>query len=83
MSRWIVPLGDDLSRMQAWFMEWLPGKPFSRDNIASTTVDSVCSGPFPAVFNRVPATIEQVVPGYLGRRQKNPRYSSMRRYAGR
>ena len=83
MSRWIVPLGDDLSRMQAWFMEWLPGKPFSRDNIASTTVDSVCSGPFPTVFNRVPATIEQVVPGYLGRRQKNPRYSSMRRYAGR
>ncbi|NCF10513.1 MAG: NAD(P)H-binding protein [Gammaproteobacteria bacterium] len=83
MNRWIVPLGEDLSRMQAWFMEWLPGKPFSRDNIASTTLDSVCSGPFPAVFDRVPATIEQVVPGYLGTRQKNPRYSGMRRFARR
>ncbi len=83
MDRWIVPLGEDLSKLQAWFMEWLPGKPFSRDNIASTTVDSLCSGPFPAVFDRVPSTIEQVVPGYLGQRQKNPRYSGMRRYAGR
>ncbi len=83
LNRWIVPLGEDLSRMQAWFMEWLPGKPFSRDNIASTTVDSVCGGPFPELFGREPATIEQVVPGYLGLRQKNPRYSSMRRYAGR
>ncbi len=83
MGRWIVPLGDDLSRMQAWFMEWLPGKPFSRDNIDSTRVDSVCGGPFPALFDRVPSTIEQVVPGYLGPRQKNPRYSAMRRYAGR
>jgi len=83
MCRWIVPLGENLSNMQAWFMEWAPGKPFSRDNVASTQVDSVCSGPFPALFGRIPATIEQVVPGYLGRRQKNPRYSSLRRHARR
>lgn len=83
MCRWIVPLGEDLSKLQAWFMEWLPGKPFSRDNIASTTLDSVCGGPFPAVFGRVPSTIEQVVPRYLGRAQKNPRYQQFRRHARR
>lgn len=83
MCRWIMPLGESLSNMQAWFMEWVPGKPFSRDNVASTRVDSVCSGPFPEIFGRTPATIEQVVPGYLGRRQKNPRYSGLRRHARR
>lgn len=83
LCRWIVPLGQDLSNLQGWFMEWLPTTPFSRDNVRSTAVDSVCSGPFPSLFDRVPATIEQVVPGYLGRRQKSPRYSTLRRHARR
>lgn len=40
--RWIVPLNDGLSRLQANVMEYLPGKPFSRDNYQSTRIDSVC-----------------------------------------
>jgi NADH dehydrogenase len=83
MCRWIVPLGEGLSNAQGWVMEWVPTKPFSRDNVASTRVDSVCAGPFPELFDRVPATVEQVVPGYLGRQQKNPRYSGLRRHARR
>jgi NADH dehydrogenase len=83
LNRWIVPLGKRLSLLQGGVMEWLPTTPFSRDNVRSTEVDSVCSGPFPACFDRVPATIEQVVPGYLGRRQKCPRYSTLRRHARR
>ncbi|HEY5719932.1 MAG TPA: complex I NDUFA9 subunit family protein [Gammaproteobacteria bacterium] len=83
LDRWVVPLGEDLSRLQARVMEWVPGKPFSRDNLRSTTVDSTCSGPFPELFGIVPRSIEQVVPGYLGPRQKNPRYHRLRRVAGR
>jgi len=83
LDRWVMPLGDNLSRLQARVMEWVPGKPFSRDNLLSTTVDSVCSGPFPEIFGITPTTIEQVVPGYLGLRQKNPRFHRMRRHAGR
>lgn len=40
--RWILPLNDGLSRLQANVMEYLPGKPFSRDNYLSTRLDSVC-----------------------------------------
>ncbi|MDX1593396.1 MAG: complex I NDUFA9 subunit family protein [Gammaproteobacteria bacterium] len=83
MNRLIIPLGEDLSNLQGWVMEWIPGKPFSRDNVASTRVDSVCTGPFPARFEREPATIEQVVPSYLGPRQKNPRYNRFRTHARR
>jgi NADH dehydrogenase len=83
LSRWIIPLGDRLSQLQAWSMEWVPGKPFSRDNLRSASIDSVCSGPFPERFGIEPKSIDQVVPGYLGGRQKIPRLMLMRRLARR
>ena len=64
-KKWIVPLGDTLSAMQANVMEYVPGKPFSRDNYHSTQSPSVCEGEFPRVFGFTPHTLEEIAPGYL------------------
>ena len=40
--RWIIGLPDFFGRMQAFFMNFVPGRPFSGDNYKSLTVDSVC-----------------------------------------
>jgi NADH dehydrogenase len=81
--RHIIPLGDRLSWWQGLIMEFLPGRPFSRDNYLSTRVTSLCKSPFPAVFDITPASIEAIVPGYLGKRDVNARFNTLRRTAGR
>lgn len=64
----IIGLNRTLSYMQAAFMEFAPGKPFSLDNFRSLQVDSICSGRvFPEVFGIVSTPMEQVVPTYLRR----------------
>jgi len=39
--RWVIPLPDALGWVQATIAEWIPGKPFSRDNFRSLGTDSV------------------------------------------
>lgn len=63
--RWVVGLPDWLARLQAFVLEFAPGKPFSRDNYASLQVDSVCSPD----CARQPTALESIAPGYLGGRQ--------------
>ena len=82
-KRRIISLGNTLSWWQGFFMERLPGKPFSRDNYLSTRVTSLCKSQFPAVFGIKPASIESVVPRYLGGRDVNTRFSILRKGAGR
>ena len=41
MRRLVVPLPDALGRMQAFAMDFVPGKPFSSDNFRSLRTDSV------------------------------------------
>jgi len=81
--RRIIGLGKGLSWLQGLLMEHLPGQPFSRDNVLSTQVDSVCSGPFPRVFGITPQALETIVPSYLGQRDPNTRFSRLRRHAAR
>ncbi len=81
--RRIIGLGNTLSWWQGLIMEKLPLKPFSRDNYLSTRVDSLCQSCFPAVFDITPASIEAIVPGYLGEGDANARFSAMRRKARR
>ena len=38
----VIPLPDAIGRLQAAIMDFLPGKPFSRDNFRSLTVDNIC-----------------------------------------
>ncbi|OGI47684.1 MAG: epimerase [Candidatus Muproteobacteria bacterium RIFCSPHIGHO2_01_FULL_65_16] len=78
----IVGLPDTLSRLQAAVMEFVPGKPFSRDNYNSLKLDSVCAKGFPEVFGIAPVGMEQIVPGYLGGGAQ-ARYTELRGHAGR
>lgn len=65
----VVGLGATLSRLQATFLEYAPGKPFSLDNYRSLLVDNVCTGDnaLRAAFGIEPTPLEQVAPGYLAR----------------
>lgn len=66
--RKVVPLGDTLSRWQANLMEFLPGKPLSRDNYLSMLTPNVCEHGFPPVFGIEPTPLEQIAPEYLAHR---------------
>lgn len=79
LKRNIIGLSKGLSRLQANLLEWLPGKPFSRDNFLSMQKDSICEDEFPAVFGITPRSIESIVPVYLGKPQPQARYDQYRR----
>jgi NADH dehydrogenase len=65
--KWILPLGDTLSALQARVLEWVPGKPFSRDNLHSTRTPSICDAGFPEIFAISPTPLEAIAPIYLGK----------------
>lgn len=61
----IIGLPGLLGQAQAALLELVPGKPMSRDNLASMRVDSVCETPYPAVLGGPPRSLEAIAPGYL------------------
>ena len=77
----IIGLSPVLSKLQAYIMEYMPGKPFSCDNYQSLQVDSVCKAPFPAIFGIKPRSIEEIVPLYLRKRDQPDQYAVYRRHA--
>lgn len=83
LRRRIWALPDGLARLQANVMEYVPGKPFSRDNYLSCQVDGICLAPFPAVFGLRPRSVEAEVPRYLTLASRRGHYERYRRTAGR
>lgn len=83
LRRYVLPLGDLLSRLQARVLEWVPGTPFSRDNYLSLQVDGVCASDGFAELGIEPTSVECVVPSYLGDRGKMNFYRALRQAAGR
>ena len=72
----IVGLGPALSTVQAAFMELLPVKLMTRDNVRSMQVPSVCESEFP--FGIIPSALEAVAPAYLAQRTPRGRYNLFR-----
>lgn len=79
--RWIFPLSRQLSYLQAWVMEFVPGVPLSRDSFHSMQVDNVSAAKMP--FGIAPTPLEAVAPAYLSDATPRARYSSFRYRAGR
>lgn len=77
LKRWrrlLLPLPDWAAKLQASVFEFVPGKPFSRDNYASLRVDSVCPQ-----GGTCPTPVEAVVPHYLGEENRQTRLQDLRR----
>ncbi len=81
-----LPLPDALGRLQALFMELLPGQPLmSRDNIASMSVPNVASGNLPGLqaLGISATSLEAVAPSYLGAQHGRARLERLRALARR
>jgi uncharacterized protein YbjT (DUF2867 family) len=79
----IVPLGPGLGSLQAFFLERLPGRLMTRDNLASMRVDNVCADPWPEDLGFQPSSLEAVVPEYMAPVTSRARYPRFRHFAGR
>jgi NADH dehydrogenase len=77
----IIGLGDRLSYLQAWFMEYAPGKLMSRDNYHSMKLPNVSDAGLPFGIHATP--LEAVAPVYLKGMSPRSRYSEFRYHAGR
>jgi NADH dehydrogenase len=65
LRRRIIGLPGPLSATMAAVMDWVPGKPFSRDNYQSLKTDNISNQNGFAYFGVYPRAINVVVPDYL------------------
>lgn len=79
LVRPIIALPDALGKIQAFCLEFVPGKPFSRDNFASLQTDNV----LPEGVEPQPTSVSAVVPRYLGNSDLNGELQSYRTMARR
>jgi len=78
LKRTVIGLNDKLSQLQARFMEFVPTKPFSRDNYLSLQIDSVCSGDDFSFFNIQPASLEVIMPAHFEPTHQRSKYVDFR-----
>ena len=71
-----------LAGLQAMTLEMFPGKPMTRDNLRSLSVDSVSDGTPVTLLGGPPMALEDVVPEYLAGQDRNWRYQIYRRRHG-
>ena len=83
LDRKILPLSERMSRLQAWFLERLPGRLMTGDNILSMQIDNVCDCSFPAFAADAPRALEAIAPLYLAKKTLAARLDRFRVRAGR
>jgi NADH dehydrogenase len=81
--RWIVGLPNFAAWLQGFFMNFVPGRPFSTDNYRSLKVDSVCSEDGLAKLGIKPKSMVASARQFLGSLEDNARLSQSRAAAGR
>jgi NADH dehydrogenase len=81
--RWIVGLPDFAGWLQGFFMNFVPGRPFSTDNYRSLTVDSVCKEDGLAKLGIRPKSMVASARQFLGSLEDNARLSQNRAAVGR
>lgn len=79
IKRKIIPLPNGIAKIQAFMMELIPGKPFSRDNYNSMKIDSVCENS----DSLQPTSVSKIVPTYLGKMNRQSRLQHYREMARR
>ncbi len=79
IKRKIIPLPNAIAKVQAFMMELIPGKPFSRDNYKSLQVDSICEN----TDSHQPTSVQKIVPTYLGKMNRQSRLQHYRELARR
>jgi uncharacterized protein YbjT (DUF2867 family) len=82
-ERPIIGLGNRLSYLQAWVMEWLPIKLMSRDNVRSMEVDSVASEGMAKEVQLPLTSLDAVIPTYVQNKTPRAAYDQYRAAAGR
>lgn len=83
VQRPIIGLSNTLAYLQAFFMELMPVKLMSRDNLKSLEVDSVSDAPFPTIFGISPTALEAIIPAYLIDQTPRGAYDALRAQASR
>jgi NADH dehydrogenase len=84
LRRAIVKLPEALARLEAWVGEYLlPGKPFSRDNLASLRVASVCATDGFALLGLRPRSLFSLSQELLGADERHRRLARLRQRARR
>ncbi len=83
LRRTVVALPPALAEVQAFVLEHLPGKLMTRDNLRSMGVANVCTTRRPPICAFEPASVEAVLPQYLGAASSGARYARYRNHAGR
>ena len=80
-KRLLVPLPWSLARFQARFMELVPGKPLTRDQVELLRYDNVLGGKAPDLTDLgiVPKSLELMLPTYLDRFRKGGRTAPNRK----
>ncbi len=71
------------SKLQAYLMNLVPGKPFSTDNYRSLQLDSVTDDNGLQALGVTPTPLEAIAPSYIGNHQRAHRFDDARSRAGR
>lgn len=76
---WIIGLGPTLSALAAQFLQFIPGKPLTPDNVRSASLPSVSQTSLPEFLNIEPLSIHSVLPRYLGPNALQDPYAGFRK----